>query len=184
MIAEINAMDCAKSGFGSMPKIVPIHGITPCRESKVVLTVAQGIASSNKHLSLLLHQRNKLFNRGITLPVLALNVHKQQLMRTPHLNRASTNALNVVRHGENGQRLVGVEVEIVHSATVTQVTQNQVLLRPLLLITLHTHTHRHQVEQVDLPRLRADRHILRSARTEVHAHHGGIHLQRDDRRWL
>lgn len=75
-------------------------------------------------------------------------------------------------------------MEIVYGAPMAQVAQDQMLLRSLLIITLLARTHSHQVEQIDLARLRADGHVPRSARAEVHAHHGGIHLQRDDGRGL
>ena len=178
-------MDCAQSGFGSMRIMGTISGIALCFKRRTAPAAsARSVVRQTTQQLLLLHQRNKLVNRGTARSALSLNVHEQQLVRAPHLNRAAANALNVVRNGENGQRLVGVEVEIVHGAAVTQVAQDQMLLRSLLIITLLAHAHSHQVEQIDLARLRADGHVPRSARAEVHAHHGGIHLQRDDGRGL
>lgn len=158
-----------------------ISGIALCFKRRIApIALARSFVRQTTKQLLLLHQRNELVNRGTARSVLSLDVHEQQLVRAPHLNRTSTNALNIVRNRENGQWLVGVEVEIVHSASVTQVAQNQMLLCSLLIITLFAHAHSHQVEQVDLARLRADGHIPRSARAEVHAHHGGIYLQGDD----
>ena len=67
---------------------------------------------------------------------------------------------------------------------MAEVAQDQVLLRALLRLTAASQPHRQDVEQVDLSRLRANGDVSRRAGAEVHAHHGGIHLQRDDGRRL
>lgn len=67
---------------------------------------------------------------------------------------------------------------------MAEVAQDQVLLRALLRLTASQQPHRQDVEQVDLPRFRAHGDVPRRTGTEVHAHHGGIHLQRDDGRRL
>ena len=105
-------------------------------------------------------------------------------MRSPHLDRASPDHVNIVRDGQHGQRLVGVEVQIIHGTSMAEVAQDQVLLRALLRLTASQQPHRQDVEQVDLPRFRAHGDVPRRTGTEVHAHHGGIHLQRDDGRRL
>ena len=76
-------------------------------------------------------------------------------MRSPHLDRASPDRVNIVRDGQHGQRLVGVEVQIIHGTSMAEVAQDQVLLRALLRLTASQQPHRQDVEQVDLPRFRA-----------------------------